>query len=241
MQDIVYHTNFEIESSYWWFVARNVIVKRLFQKFSQIQKGDYVLDVGCGTGGFAKLLSEDFNVLCLDTSSIALEYCRKRGLTNLFQMTIEEFPMGSYNIKSIFMLDVVEHIDDDFSVVKTAFDLLEKGGTLVVTVPAYRWLWSKHDEIHMHKRRYTRKQVKRLLEMVGFEVRFISYFNFFLFLPAVIKRLIETNQSKVVEPVYPVSNALNKILLKVFLAEKYLLQFFRFPFGLSVLAIAKKR
>lgn len=241
MQEIVYHTNFEIESSYWWFVARNKIVKKLALKFAQLEQGDYILDVGCGTGGFAKLLSQEFNVLCLDISSIALEYCQMRGLTNVFQMKIEDFPKGKYSIKSIFMLDVIEHVEDDFSAIQSAFDLLEVGGTLILTVPAYRWLWSRHDEIHMHKRRYTKKEIKELLNNCGFNIRFISYFNFFLFLPAVLKRLIDKNSNGKIEPVEPVSNVINKILQTVFMFEMFLLPIVRFPFGLSILAIATKR
>lgn len=241
MQEIVYHTNFEIESSYWWFVARNQIVKKLALKFSYLMRGDYILDVGCGTGGFAKLLSQEFNVLCLDTSSIALEYCQKRGLTNVFQMRIEDFPKGRYNIKSIFMLDVIEHIKDDCSAIHRAYDLLDAGGTLILTVPAYRWLWSQHDEIHMHKRRYTRKEIKELLNDCSFDVRFISYFNFFLFLPALLKRLVDKSNEDKIEPVEPVSNVMNKILQTIFMSEKFLLPLIRFPFGLSILAIAKKK
>lgn len=240
MQDIVYHTNFEIESDYWWFVARNKIVKKFAEKFSSLQKGDYVLDVGCGTGGFAELFAKDFNVLCLDTSPIALEYCRKRGLRNLFHTTIEEFPKGKFKIKTIFMLDVIEHIENDINVLKSAYDLLEAGGTLMITVPAYRWLWSRHDEIHMHKRRYTRNQIYELLKLAGFQVKFLSYFNFFLFFPAVIKRVLIKKKEENIEPVEPVSNFMNKILLNVFLAEKFFLSFFRFPFGLSILAVAQK-
>lgn len=241
MQEFVYHTNFEIESSYWWFVARNKIVKKLALRFAQLERGDFILDVGCGTGGFAKLLSQEFNVLCLDTSSIALEYCQRRGLTNVFQMKIEDFPKGKYNIKSIFMLDVIEHIENDYSAIQRAYDLLEAGGTLILTVPAYRWLWSRHDEIHMHKRRYTRKEIKKLLTVSGFEVIFVSYFNFFLFLPAVFKRLVDKNSESKVEPVEPVSKVMNIILQTIFMSEMYLLPLVSLPFGLSVIAIAKKK
>ncbi|MGQ9819540.1 MAG: class I SAM-dependent methyltransferase [Candidatus Kapaibacteriales bacterium] len=239
MQEIVYHTNFEVETNYWWFIARNQIVKKIALNFAELNRGDYILDVGCGTGGFAQLLSQDFNVLCLDISSIALEYCKDRGLTNLFQMPIEDFPKGIYKIRSIFMLDVIEHIEDDLSVIKSAFDLLDRDGTLILTVPAFRWLWSRHDEIHMHKRRYTRREIKELLNDCGFEVKFISYFNFFLFLPAVLKRLFDKNKNKI-EPIEPVSNIVNKILQKIFMSEMFLLPVVRFPFGLSILAIAKK-
>lgn len=241
MHENVYHINYELETSYWWFVARNKIVKSLLQRYTNLIKGATVLDVGCGTGGFASLLKDEFNVLCLDTSPLAIEYCQARGLDSVFLMPLQEFPLGKYNISAIFFLDVIEHIDDDYSVLVRAREILSPQGYLIITVPAYRWLWSRHDEIHMHKRRYTKQQLKDLLLTLDFEIRFLSYFNSFLFLPAVVKRFLQKNRNEEdVQPVEPVSETTNKILERIFFFENRILPFFRFPFGLSIIAIAKK-
>ncbi|MFN3781699.1 MAG: class I SAM-dependent methyltransferase, partial [Candidatus Kapaibacteriota bacterium] len=114
-------------------------------------------------------------------------------------------------------------------------------GKLVVTVPAYQWLWSNHDVLHMHRRRYTKKHLLRVLNQSGFQVIYISYFNFFLFIPAVIKRFSSKKSNLENQPpVDPVSNSVNKVLTKIFLFEKFFLPRVRFPFGLSIIAIAKK-
>ncbi len=241
MHENVYHINYELETSYWWFVARNKIVKSLLQRYTNLSKGATVLDVGCGTGGFASLLKDEFNVLCLDTSPLAIEYCQARGLDSVFLMSLQEFPLGKYDISAIFFLDVIEHIDDDYSVLVRAREILSPQGYLIITVPAYRWLWSRHDEIHMHKRRYTKQQLKDLLLTLNFEIRFLSYFNSFLFLPAVVKRFLQKNRNEEdVQPVEPVSETTNKILERIFFFENRILPFFHFPFGLSIIAIAKK-
>lgn len=241
MFENVYKVNFELEDKYWWFVARNRIVLKLTFNYTNLYKKCTVLDFGCGTGGFASLLNKHFDVIGIDTSPLAIEFCRKRGLNNLFLGSIDDFPANKFNLKGVFALDVVEHIDDDRTILRKLFSVLQKDGYLIITVPAFPWLWSNHDDLHMHKRRYTRSQLKQLLEETGFRIEYISYFNFFLFLPAVLKRL--TIKDKTVEetpPVDPVPNLLNKVFRCVFESEKFLLPYIRFPFGLSIIAIAKK-
>jgi len=241
MYEQVYITNYELEDTYWWFVARNRIVIELTNKYTTLAPDDYVLDFGCGTGGFASLLAKNYNVICIDSSEIAIEYCKKRGLNLAYQTTIEEFNPEDIKIKAIFALDVIEHIDDDIGTLARLHQVLEPKGYLIVTVPAYKWLWSNHDILHMHKRRYTKKQLKAIISQTGFEIKYISYFNFFLFLPAILKRIFFKEKSiENTQPVDPVPESLNKIFTQIFLFEKNILKFMKFPFGLSIVAIAKK-
>lgn len=243
MQEIVYHINYELENSYWWFVARKKILRDLIQRYCLFNNETNLLDVGCGTGGFASFISQYCNVICLDTSDLALSYCKKRGLNNLYQGTLEEFNTDNNKIQIISMLDVVEHIENDKRVIERAYELLEENGCLIITVPAYKWLWSEHDEIHMHKRRYTKKEIVKLIESAGFKIVFATYFNFFLFPTVALMRIIEIllkTKKKIERPVVPVPTFINIILEKIFSLEKYFLKFFKFPFGLSILIIAKK-
>jgi SAM-dependent methyltransferase len=243
MEEIVYHTNYQLEDTYWWFVARNKIVLDIINKKCQLKEGDDFLDAGCGTGGFTKQLGEHYNIIGLDSSEIALEYCRKRGLKNLYKSYLEDFPKNEWNVKAISMLDVVEHIDDDIGVLKTAYDILPAGGYFIATVPAYMWLWSRHDEIHMHKRRYNKSNFTDLLRETGFKIEFSTYINSFLLIPAMLKRFAENifKISKADEqPVDEVSPLMNKIFEKIFKFEGKLLSIMRFPFGLSIFVIARK-
>ncbi len=240
MNENVYRINYELETSYWWFVARNLIVMKLVERYSDLRQGDLVFDVGCGTGGFAMLLQERYKVVGLDTSPLAIEFSKWRGLNNIYLSTLEEFSTDD-EPKAIFFLDVLEHIEDDYQTVAKAYELLQKGGNLVVTVPAYSWLWSAHDELHMHKRRYTISSLKKLILSKNFQIKYISYFNTFLFLPAVLKRIFARSKPLGdVQPVDPVSPLVNSILKRVFLWEAFFLKFMRFPFGLSIICIAKK-
>ncbi len=243
MQEIVYHTNYKLENSYWWFTARNAIVGRVIDKVCKgLRAGDELLDAGCGTGGFAGYIAQKFKVIGLDTSELALEYCRKRGLTNLYCTTLDGFPKDEWNVRIITMLDVVEHIEDDAGVVRQAYDILPSGGWFVAAVPAYQWLWSRHDEIHMHQRRYNRKKFVKLLAEAGFTIEYHSYFNFFLFLPAALKRLLSKlfGEKEPPAPVDEVSPAVNRLFNSVFGFERRFMPALRFPFGVSFLAVAKK-
>jgi len=243
MQEIVYHTNFELEDSYWWFVARNRIVKSMIENRTELKLGNTILDVGCGTGGFAKLISDKFNPICLDTSSIALDYCKRRGLENIHNSLLIDFPTSQYDISAVTMLDVLEHIENEREVLKQVYKLLPNKGWLIATVPAYQKLWSKHDEIHHHFRRYNRFDFISILRESGFSIKFSSYFNAILFFPALLKRFIDkitSAEKKKIEPVEEVSPLINNLFTKLFLLEKSLLNTASLPFGLSIIAIVQK-
>jgi len=243
MQEVVYHSNFEIEESYFWFLARNEILTKLINDKTNLKSNDKVADIGCGTGGFAKVLSDaKYNITCIDTEPLAIDYCRKRGLENLYLGDLKSYiNSNSQQFKAAFMLDVIEHIPDDQDVVNDVYKILEVGGYFIAAVPAYQWLWSKHDEIHMHYRRYNKKNFEKLFLNAGFEVTYKSYFNSFLFLPAVIKRFLDKiTKSESDKPVDEVSTWMNNLFFKIFKSEKNLLGKMSLPFGLSVLLIAKK-
>lgn len=244
MNEIVYHSNYQLEDTYWWFIGRNNIIIELINKIISIKPGTEILDVGCGTCGFAKLLSQNYDVIGLDTSNLALEYCKKRGIKTLYNDFLENFPKNNHNIEVITMLDVIEHIQDDLKVVKDAYQILPVGGWFVASVPAYSFLWSVHDEIHQHFRRYNKKKIVSLIEDAGFQVVYKSYFNTILFIPGLIKRfldkIIHSNKGEAEVAVETFPGLINNIMTKLFLLEGKILPSIRFPFGMSILIIAKK-
>jgi SAM-dependent methyltransferase len=245
MNEIVYHSNFKLENTYWWFLGRNNIILEIMGKYVQLQGRTEVLDVGCGTCGFAQMLSEKYKVIGLDTSELALEYCRKRGLSELYCSLLSEFPKENHDIKAITMLDVIEHIEDDKGVVADVFSILPSGGWFIASVPAYSFLWSVHDEIHNHFRRYNKKEIVKLIKEAGFEIQFASYFNSLLFIPGLLKRLFDKvinskkGEAEVAVEVLP--GPVNSLMTSIFKFERKILPIFKFPFGLSILVIARKR
>lgn len=243
MKEIVYHTNYQLEDEYWWFIARREIISSILKKVIKIKSNEYILDVGCGTCGMAEYLLKDFNVIAIDTSELALEYCKKRGVKNSFLTTLVNFPKENYNIKAITILDVIEHIEDDSDIIRQIYDILPKDGYIIATVPAYQFLWSFHDEVHKHYRRYNLSNFKKLVKEAGFEIIFASYFNTFLFPLALAKRFVDIIfglEKKNEYAIETVPKFINKIFTKIFEFEKHFFPKFSFPFGLSILLIAKK-
>lgn len=247
MEEFVYHANFLSEDTYWWFTAREKIILSLVEKFCpEITSRDTVVDIGCGTGGFLSKLAERYVAIGTDMSETALGYCRKRGLTRLYNTTVRDFPRESEEnkkIRAVFMLDVIEHIEDDQTIVQEVYDLLEPGGYFIAAVPAFQWLFTNHDRAHMHYRRYNRKQFTQLFVNAGFSLKKTSYFNFLLFLPAVISRFLNRNKvyKTPADALDKVSPLANSILHAVFAKEASLLQTMSFPFGLSLVIIAQKK
>lgn len=243
MEEFIYHSQFKEEEHFWWFIVRNSIVLDCITKVTDLKEGSDFLDAGCGTGAFAKMIASKYNLIGLDTSEIALDYCRKRGLTNLYNCTLQDFPADQWNIKALTMLDVIEHIKEDQEVVNHAFNILPRDGYFITTVPAYQWLWSQHDVWHMHYRRYNMNNFTNLHIKAGFKIVYKTYFNSFLLIPAILKRYIDNIRKSKSVGVDNLSNTptiLNSFFKSIFGIEKYLLPKINFPFGLSILVISKK-
>jgi SAM-dependent methyltransferase len=238
MEEQLYRKFYEIEQKHWWFVARQRIVEHIIQRRLGLPDGATVLDVGCGTGAILEVLSRRFEAYGTDTSALAVELCGKRGLKNVYQCTLDTFPHPDMRFDLITLLDVIEHIEDDAAVLRQVRGYLRPGGSFIITVPAYQWLWTSHDEVNHHKRRYVRSHLKGVLERAGLKVSMISYFNTLLFPAALVERLVKRalrsgDDSALKVPQRPV----NSLLSSLFASERHLLGRIPLPFGLSIVAL----
>ncbi len=239
MDDVLYSTFAAVEDRHWWFVARRAIIFSLLKSRIHIPDGADVLDAGCGTGATLHAFSQRYKSSGIDVSPIAVEQCRARGLHSVAVGTFENFPFPDRTFDLITLLDVIEHIDDDVAALQMAKKYLKAGGHILLTVPAYQFLWSKHDEVNQHKRRYTRKVLYERLKKSGYAIDFISYYNTFLFPLALIERLFEKLLRKDASVALQIPPApLNAFFTQMFELERFWLQERSFPFGLSLLAIA---
>lgn len=243
MDKRIYHETFKLEKDYWWHVSKRRLVQQVIRKSVNGNKDVRILDAGCGTGIMMSELSNYFpNVYGLDKSPLALAFCRKRGLRDVHHGNLERrlpFKDGTFDV--VICLDVIEHLNHDGLALKEFRRILKPKGLVIISVPAYQFLWTKHDEILWHKRRYRRGQLIKLIQSVGFKIVKASYFYSFLILPALLlfklKLMFHGGKSKsVVIPAKPI----NWLLLKICAVERQIINQFSLPTGISILAVAQK-
>ena len=241
MDESLYHIHYQQEESHWWFAARSEIVRQVIERFGNLKPGDTILDIGCGTGAILKELSKKYNAVGIDMSPLAIEYSKKRGLKNVFQMTVQEFPRDKFNVKAVLLLDVIEHIDDDVDVLKNAREIVGQDGRVIITVPAYMWMWSSHDLVNHHKRRYTSKTLRAALAKAGLEPVKMTYYNTLLFPLAAVRKILGKSKTinEASQGVDQPGGLINRLFKAVFASEKSLVTGVDLPFGVSLLTVAR--
>lgn len=244
MDPKAYEQMAKLEDEHWWFVGRRHILCRVLETLN-LPASAQILEAGCGSGGNLKMLSRFGKVWAIEKSELAHAIAQARGIGTVEQGELPEgIPFADQNFDLIALLDVLEHLDQERESLKALASRLTSTGYLMITVPAYSWLWSDHDEINHHKRRYTRRQLLAILNASGLEVEFLSYFNSFLFPLIAGIRLMQNlmgklfHSQKTDDLKMPIS-WLNQLLTNLFAAEAYLIPKFSLPFGLSLLAVAR--
>ena len=245
MEQDFYREYYEAEGRHWWFLGRRRIFTAILDRyFSPTRSPAQVLDYGCGTGTMVEHLSRYGESQGVDMSEDAVRFCHQRGLESVRRIEPDSLPFPEESFDLVTALDVIEHIDDDRRALRDLRRVLRPGGTLLVSVPAYRFLWGPQDEISHHKRRYVRKQLGELLVEAGFTLRRLSYFNTFLFPPIAAFRVLRPyrpgsrNLRSDLSLTKP--GRLNSVLAAVFAAESRLLERFDLPFGVSILGLATR-
>lgn len=231
----------ELEDEHWWFRARREIV---FDQLRQagVDRAADILDVGAGTGGMLGFLSAAIPAACcrgVEPDEGAREHCRSRGV-DVVAGSADPLPVETGSHDVITLLDVLEHLDNDVSAVRELVRVLRPGGFALITVPAYQWLWAPHDELNGHKRRYNARELRRVLVEGGLEVESTTYFNTLLFPAAVVQRMLSRLSGKRSEEEQLPLAPLNALAYAVFSVERRALRHVRLPWGVSILAIARK-
>jgi SAM-dependent methyltransferase len=242
------------EDRHAWFAGRTrAILKYLDAELGPAPVGRVrrVLDIGSGAGNMAHHLGQYGQVFGIDYNPRPLPVAQQRGLP-VAQGSGAELPFSVNSFDLVALLDSVEHIPDELGVFYECARVLKPGGKLIVTVPAFMWLWSYNDEINAHERRYTAPELQQKLEMCGLGVKRISYNNFLL-LPAIAGiRLLRPYNPGLKSPhldqepdVYqvdmePIPEPANSLLHGVGWLEAEILARGRLPFGTSIIAIAEK-
>ncbi|PIY08375.1 MAG: class I SAM-dependent methyltransferase [Flexibacter sp. CG_4_10_14_3_um_filter_32_15] len=249
MNKLYYKEYYKLEREHWWFKARLNILDSLMQTDISKNGISKILNAGAATGATSVMLKKYGQVVSLEYDKDCSEFLSEVLGEDILNDSLTDLPMDDKSLDLVCAFDVIEHIKDHQQAVKEGYRVLKDNGYIFLTVPAFQILWSKHDEINHHYRRYRLKELRKILLDNGFEIEYSSYFNFLLFLPISFIRLL----SKLLLPKesgestgsdfekFNSSNFLNRILYKVFMSERALLKRkIKLPFGVSAIIIGKK-
>ena len=206
---------------------------------SGLRRTPRILEIGCGTGHNLAMLGEFGKVDALELDEEARGIAEQRLGRKVMSSPLPELAqVAERHYDLIGAFDVVEHIDDDRAALASIAARLKPGGKLVVTVPAHQWMWSAHDVVNHHKRRYSRPALQRLIEGSPLRLERIGYFNSLLFPVAVGERMLSKLRGKDDADLKLPPAPLNSALETAFAAERHLIGRVPLPPGLSLFAVA---
>jgi SAM-dependent methyltransferase len=234
-----------LEKTHWWFRARRRVLTALLA-WVPWPASPRIAEIGIASGENLYEVFPDARLIGIEPEPHNAARARAKGPVPVYVATAEALPdvLQDGTCDGLALFDVLEHTPDDGLVLRHLRAKLKADGWLVLSVPAYRWLWGRQDDINRHYRRYTRGELVAKLRHAGYAVRRATYFNTLLFPPIATLRLL----AKIRRPRARASNSdfdyatgrLDPLLFFIFRLEGFLLRRLNFPFGVSVFAAAQR-
>ena len=233
---------YELEAGHFWFTSRNRIILKLVDKFLPNEKKQTTLEIGCGTGYVLEAIAKanpNFEMEGTELYLEGLKFAQKRSpQVTFYQSDARALPYKN-KYDAVMAFDVIEHIEEDETTLKSIFNSLKTGGHLFLTVPQHMWLWSQIDDYACHKRRYAKKELIQKLESAGFSVRYTTSFVFTLLPLMWLSRLKKSDPNELNE--FKISKFANLLLSVGMKIDEALINIgFSLPAGGSLLAVAQK-
>ena len=243
MEPALFHDMLELESEHWWLLGRGELLASLVASECE-RRGwqvERLVDVGSGTGAILERLgSLADEVVGVESDPVPLRMSAERGL-DVRAGRADSLPFSEETVDVLTAFDVLEHLPDDVAAVREFHRVLRPGGSAIVSVPAYQWLWSSHDVVHGHRRRYTSGSLAEALRAGGLRVRRRGYFNAWLFPAAAAVRLAgRIVRRPPASDLARVPVRLNAVLLRILRSERPRVLDGGFPAGLSAFAVADR-
>jgi SAM-dependent methyltransferase len=239
MERFVYQQMAELDERHWWYRARRDVVAALIRRAVHPPGEAAILEIGCGTGHNFKMLAEFGQVDALELDDEARAIAEQRLGQTIMRAplpALEGVPEHRYDLIGAF--DVIEHIDDDAASIASIAKRLKPGGKFMMTVPAHQWMWTAHDTVNHHKRRYSKRGLRDLISNSPLHLDALGYFNSLLFPLAVAERLTSKALGKENADLSLPPRPLNAALERAFAAERHLVGRLPLPPGLSLFAVA---
>lgn len=234
----------QLEKEHWWFIARKKILHHYISK--HVKGNNYrILNIGAAGGESSRLLGEFGKVVSVENDSYFVDYLQSQNI-DVVDASILELPFDNNSFDMVCAFDVIEHVENDKAALAEMKRVCVPSGFVFVTVPAFQSLWSRHDVVNDHKRRYNENSLKSLVnkndELDWIE---IAYFNFILFLPVYVARKLSNlfsnrNPAKSDFETFKTGRFLNSVLKRIFSSELFLAKRMRLPWGVSLIGVLQK-
>ncbi len=242
MDRIVYDRMAAHDSTHWWYRARRDILADYLTRYGALPKDAKILEIGCGTGHNLPMLAEFGEIDAIEIDPAAREIASERLGKPVGAAPLPELPgvpRAQYDL--IAVLDVVEHIEDDVAALKAMADCLAPGGKILIAVPAHAWLWSAHDVVNHHHRRYSKATLQSAIERAGLKPKKLGYFNSLLFPLAAAARIAGRMTGRDDSDDSPPPKPVNALFEKIFRLERHLVGRVPMTPGVSIVTLAVPR
>ncbi len=241
MERKVFEQMAKLDSTHWWFTARRRILAEVIERIVMPPKNARVLELGAGTGHNLAMLSQFGQVEATELDPIARELASERlgrPVIEAMLPDLDMFDAASFDL--IALLDVLEHVPDDKATLASILTRLKPGGALLLTVPINPWMFSAHDTVHHHHRRYRKREIDAMARSAGYEIALSSPFNTLLFPPIAAVRLLNMATNNQASDDSLPGPLVNRTLDRIFGLEASLIGRLPMPFGVSQIAVLRR-
>jgi SAM-dependent methyltransferase len=236
----VYDRMAEHDSTHWWYRARRDILADYLTREGRLPKDARILEIGCGTGHNLPMLAQFGRVDAIEIDPAARDVASQRLGKPVGESPLPALPgVPDAHYDLIAVLDVVEHIEDDVAALRAMRARLAPGGKILITVPAHQWMWSAHDVVNHHHRRYSKATLAKAIEDAGLRPRTLSYFNSLLFPLAAGARIMGRLTGREDSDDTPPAAPLNALFEKIFRLERHMVGRVPMPPGVSIITLAE--
>lgn len=239
MDRVVYDRMAAHDSTHWWYRARRDILADYLRRFGGLPERARILEIGCGTGHNLPMLSGFGVVEAIEIDPAARAIASERLGRHVGASPLPALPgvaRGSYDL--IAVLDVVEHVQDDVAALSAMRERLAPGGKLLITVPAHPWMWSAHDVVNHHHRRYTKGMLREAIAAAGLRPERLGYFNSLLFPLAAGARLLGRITGRADSDDSPPPPLVNALFERIFRLERHMVGRVPMAPGVSLVTLA---
>ena len=240
MDRIVYDRMAAHDSTHWWYRARRDILSDYLTRYGALPRDARILEIGCGTGHNLPMLASFGDVDAIEIDPAARAIASERLGRPVGDAPLPALPgvaRGSYDLVAV--LDVVEHIEDDVAALKGMASLLKPGGKILIAVPAHQWMWSAHDVVNHHHRRYSKATLKTAIERAGLKPDKLGYFNTLLFPLAAAARIAGRMTGRDDSDDSPPPPVVNSLFETIFRLERHMVGRVPMAPGVSIVTLAR--